>query len=374
MSDAGAKQRGRIEPSTPAAVAEAAALLRAGDIVGMPTETVYGLAADALDPAAVGKIFAAKGRPADHPLIVHLPSAEHLSQWAAAIPKDAIALARAFWPGPLTLILKRTADVPDEVTGGQDTVGVRVPAHPVALALLRAFDGGLAAPSANRFGRISPTTAAHVQEELGERVAMILDGGACEVGIESTILDFSRDVPEILRPGAIGPEDIARVIGRRPRVRGEVLPEVDEMAAGQGRAGDASAAATRVVALAEATSGSVQSAPRVSGALAAHYAPRTPLRLVEPALLVDEAVALAGEGSRVTVLAHSTLDPQDARLTWRTLPADPAAYAQGLYAGLRALDALGADFILIEALPGGPGWRAVADRLGRAAVGSGSPD
>jgi len=374
MSDSGARARGRIEFPTPAAIAAAAALLRAGELVGMPTETVYGLAADALDPAAVNKIFAAKGRPADHPLIVHLPSAEHLPQWAAAIPKDAIALARAFWPGPLTLILKRTPDVPDEVTGGQDTVGVRVPAHPVALALLRAFDGGMAAPSANRFGRISPTTAAHVQEELGERVALILDGGACEVGIESTILDFSRDVPEILRPGAIGPEDIARVIGRRPRVRGEALPEVDEMAAGQGRAGDASAAATRVVALAEATSGSVQSAPRVSGALAAHYAPRTPLRLVEPALLVDEAVALAGEGSRVTVLAHSTLDPQDARLTWRTLPADPAPYAQGLYASLRALDALGADFILIEALPGGPGWRAVADRLGRAAVGSGSPD
>ena len=374
MSDSGARARGRIESPTPAEIAAAAALLRAGELVGMPTETVYGLAADALDPEAVNKIFAAKGRPADHPLIVHLPSAEHLPQWAAAIPKDAIALARAFWPGPLTLILKRTADVPDEVTGGQDTVGVRVPAHPVALALLRAFDGGLAAPSANRFGRISPTTAAHVQEELGERVALILDGGACEVGIESTILDFSRDVPEILRPGAIGPEDIARVIGRRPRVRGEALPEVDETAAGQGRAGDASAAATRVVALAEATSGSVQSAPRVSGALAAHYAPRTPLRLVEPALLVDEAVALAGEGSRVTVLAHSTPDPRDARLSWRTLPADPAAYAQGLYASLRALDALGADFILIEALPGGPGWRAVADRLGRAAVGSGSPD
>ena len=374
MSDSGAKQRGRIEPSTPAAIAEAAALLRAGDIVGMPTETVYGLAADALDPAAVKKIFAAKGRPVDHPLIVHLPSAEHLAQWAAAIPKDAIALARAFWPGPLTLILKRTADVPDEVTGGQDTVGVRVPSHPVALALLQVFDSGIAAPSANRFGRISPTTAAHVQEELGERVAMILDGGACEVGIESTILDFSRDVPEILRPGAIGPEDIARVIGRRPRVRGEALPEIDETAAGQRCADSASAAAGRGVAPAEAPAGSPQPAPRVSGALAAHYAPRTPLRLVEPALLVDEAAALAGEGCRITVLAHSTPDPRDARLTWRSLPAEPAAYAQGLYASLRALDAVGADFILIEALPGGPGWRAVADRLGRAAVGSGGAE
>jgi L-threonylcarbamoyladenylate synthase len=348
MNDTGATPRGRIERPTAAAIAEAAALLRAGDIVGMPTETVYGLAADALDPQAVNKIFAAKGRPADHPLIVHLPSAEHLPQWAAAIPKDVIALARAFWPGPLTLILKRAPEVPDEVTGGQDTVGVRVPSHPVALALLRTFDGGLAAPSANRFGRISPTTAAHVREELGERVAMILDGGACAVGIESTILDFSRDVPEILRPGAIGPEDIARVIGRRPRVRGEIeqVPSAD--------------AASPV--------------PRVSGALAAHYAPRTPLRLVEPALLADEAAALAGEGSRVAVLAHSTPDPQDPRLTWRSLPAEPTAYAQGLYASLRALDAVAADFILIEALPGGPGWRAVADRLGRAAVGSGGAE
>jgi L-threonylcarbamoyladenylate synthase len=348
MNDTGATPRGRIERPTAAAIAEAAALLRAGDIVGMPTETVYGLAADALDPQAVNKIFTAKGRPADHPLIVHLPSAEHLPQWAAAIPKDVIALARAFWPGPLTLILKRAPEVPDEVTGGQDTVGVRVPSHPVALALLRAFDGGLAAPSANRFGRISPTTAAHVREELGERVAMILDGGACAVGIESTILDFSRDVPEILRPGAIGPEDIARIIGRRPRVRGEIeqAPSAD--------------AASPV--------------PRVSGALAAHYAPRTPLRLIEPALLADEAAALAGEGSRVAVLAHSTPDPQDPRLTWRSLPAEPTAYAQGLYASLRALDAVGADFILIEALPGGPGWRAVADRLGRAAVGSGGAE
>jgi len=220
MSAAGVPQRGRIEPPTLVAIRAAAALLRAGDIVGMPTETVYGLAADALNPEAVSRIFAAKGRPADHPLIVHLPSAEHLPRWAAHIPKDAIALARAFWPGPLTLILKRTPDVPDEVTGGQDTVGLRVPSHPVALALLQVFDSGIAAPSANRFGRISPTTAAHVHEELGDRVAMILDGGPCAVGIESTILDFSRDVPEILRPGAITAEDIARIIGRRPRVRG----------------------------------------------------------------------------------------------------------------------------------------------------------
>ncbi|MCV2216456.1 L-threonylcarbamoyladenylate synthase [Thauera sp. Sel9] len=345
-----AKPRGRIEPPTLVAIREAADLLRTGDIVGMPTETVYGLAADALNPEAVKKIFAAKGRPADHPLIVHLPSADHLPRWAASIPKDAIALARAFWPGPLTLILKRSPDVPDEVTGGQDTVGLRVPSHSIALAMLQVFGSGIAAPSANRFGRISPTTAAHVQEDLGERVAMVVDGGPCAFGIESTILDFSRDVPEILRLGAITPDAIARVIGRRPRVRGEA-EEAQCADAGQANA--------------------ATPAPRVSGALAAHYAPRTPLRLVAPALLVDEAATLAGEGSRVAVLAYGQADPQDSRLIWQAMPADPAAYAHDLYASLRTADTLDADFILVEALPDDPAWHAIADRLGRAAVGSG---
>jgi L-threonylcarbamoyladenylate synthase len=166
-------------------------------------------------PRRRAKIFAAKGRPSDHPLIVHLADAEQIVDWARDIPREAIALARAFWPGPLTLILKKEEGVPDIVTGGQDTVGLRVPNHPVALELLRAFGGGVAAPSANRFGRISPTTAEHVRQELGERVPLILEGGACQVGLESTILDLSRDVPVILRPGAIGVDDIARVIGRR---------------------------------------------------------------------------------------------------------------------------------------------------------------
>lgn len=353
-----------------AEIARAVALLRAGELVAFPTETVYGLGADAANPAAVAKIFAAKGRPAEHPLIVHLPGASHLARWAREVPPEAERLAAAFWPGPLTLILKRQPGVPDAVTGGQDTVGLRVPNHPLALQLLREFDGGVAAPSANRFGRISPTTARHVRDELGSKVAAILDGGPCAVGIESTILDFSRDVPEILRPGAITPEDIARVIGRRPRVPGESVAETASARAGQ--CGDASGLAE--AAAPNAAADAAQPAPRVSGALAAHYAPRTPLRLVEPALLADEAAALAGEGSRVAVLAHSTSDPRDARLSWRSLPADPAAYAQGLYASLRALDGVGADFILIEALPGGPGWGAVADRLGRAAVGSGATD
>ncbi|MBV2262833.1 MAG: threonylcarbamoyl-AMP synthase [Thauera sp.] len=350
--------RGIIEPATLVAIERAARLLRAGDLVGMPTETVYGLAADALNPEAVRKIFAAKGRPADHPVIVHLPSADHLPRWAASIPKDALALARAFWPGPLTLILRREADVPDEVTGGQDTVGVRVPAHSIALALLQVFGSGIAAPSANRFGRISPTTAAHVQEELGERVAMILDGGACPVGIESTIVDFSRDVPEILRPGAITADDIARVIGRRPRVCGEV-----EQGGGThfqpGAAGEMNA----------------PEAPRVSGALAAHYAPRTPLRLVEASRLAGEAAELVATGRRVAVLARTMANPpQDDRLAWRTAPEQAAAYAHDLYANLRALDALGVDLILVETMPAGAAWTAIADRLGRAAVGSGAED
>ncbi|WP_442770390.1 L-threonylcarbamoyladenylate synthase, partial [Zoogloea ramigera] len=202
-------------------IQRAVQLLRQGELVALPTETVYGLGADALNPDAVAKIFAAKGRPSDHPLIVHLADASQIMTWAREVPKDAIALARAFWPGPLTLILKRDESVPDLVTGGQDTVGLRVPNHPVALELLRAFGSGVAAPSANRFGRISPTTAEHVRQELGERVALILDGGACAVGLESTIVDLSRGVPVILRPGAIGADDIARVLGRRPRLRSE---------------------------------------------------------------------------------------------------------------------------------------------------------
>ncbi|MBD5805103.1 Threonylcarbamoyl-AMP synthase [Azoarcus sp. Aa7] len=326
-------------------IRRAAELLRAGELVGMPTETVYGLAADALNVDAVGKIFSAKGRPVDHPLIVHLPDAAHLTRWARAIPKEAIALANAFWPGPMTLILKREEGVPDAVTGGQDTVGLRVPDHPVALALLRAFDSGIAAPSANRFGRISPTTAAHVREELGDKVALVLDGGPCQVGIESTILDLSRDTPVILRPGAISADDIARVIGRRP--------------------------ATRTAHAEEGAAAADSDRPRVSGSLAAHYAPRTPLQLIPAARLVEEAATLAGEGSRVAVLARTCPDPRDARLIWRNAAADPAGFAHDLYASLRELDACGADFIVVEALPDVPDWQAIADRLGRAAVGSG---
>ncbi|HEX5125659.1 MAG TPA: L-threonylcarbamoyladenylate synthase [Rhodocyclaceae bacterium] len=310
----------------------AAALLRAGELVALPTETVYGLGADAANPDAVAKIFAAKGRPADHPLIVHLADANNIVNWAREVPKEALALARAFWPGPLTLILKKEADVLDIVTGGQDTVGLRVPDHPVALALLRKFGGGIAAPSANRFGRISPTTVAHVREELGERVAVILDGGPCDVGIESTILDLSRGEPVILRPGMIGLDAIAAVIGRRPR-----LPQTSD------------------------------NTPRVSGSLAAHYAPRTPMTIASIETLV-------GAPADCAILSRTIERPARLHAMSIQAPVDAQGYAHDLYANLRALDASGATRILVEDLPDSPDWDAVRDRLGRAVAGSGDSD
>lgn len=332
-------------------VAEAVALLQAGELVALPTETVYGLGADAANPGAVAKIFAAKGRPADHPLIVHLPGAGHLDQWARDIPATAWELAEAFWPGPLTLILKRAKGVPDAVTGGQDTVGVRVPAHPLALDLLRAYAGagggangmcGIAAPSANRFGRISPTEAAHVREELGEAVALVLDGGPCPVGIESTILDLSRGeafAPRLLRPGHITPEQIESVLGQRL--------ELPAAKPGPG-------------------------APRVSGSLDAHYAPRTSMRLIAPERLLDFINAFRHSGRRCAVLCHSHPPHAGMPHAWRMLPADPEGYARGLYAALRELDATDAEMIVVENIPATPQWAAVADRLRRAACGAGA--
>lgn len=321
-----------IQAPTPTHIAEAAALLRAGELVALPTETVYGLGADAGNPAAVLKIFAAKSRPADHPLIVHLADASQIADWARDIPPAALALARAFWPGPLTLILKKRPEVPDAVTGGQDTVGLRIPDHPVALDLLRAFAGGIAAPSANRFGRISPTTAQHVDEELGEAVAMILEGGACEVGIESTIVDLSRDAPVILRPGMIGLDALAAVLGVRPRMRG-----------------------------------ASENAPRVSGALSAHYAPRTPMRMASRTEIEAAAADCA-------VLSRAGETPPGRYAMAIDAAFDAHGYAHELYANLRALDASGAREILVETLPDTPEWAAVLDRLGRAVVGSGAED
>ena len=317
----------------------AVALLQAGALIGIPTENVYGLAADAANPEAVAKIFAAKGRPANHPLIVHLADASYLEDWAMDIPGEAWELAEAFWPGPLTLILKKTPRVPDAVTGGQDTVGIRIPAHPVTQALLRAFaaaggSGGVAAPSANRFGRISPTEAAHVISELGDRVAMVLDGGACRVGIESTIIDLSRGEPHLLRPGHITPEQIAAVIG--------VLPQRPDAAS-----------------------------PRASGTLPGHYAPRTALRILAPERLLDYLNVVRHRGGRCAVLAHSHPPQAGMPHFWRMLPITPEGYARDLYGALRAADESGAEEIVVEAIPTGPDWTAVADRLRRAAFGAG---
>ena len=313
---------------------EALAALRRGEAIGLPTETVYGLAADASRPDAVRRIFALKGRPADHPLIVHIAAAAELDAWASDIPPAARRLAEAFWPGPLTLILRKQPRVPDEVTGGQATVGLRCPAHPVALALLREFGGGLAAPSANRFGRISPTAAAHVREEFGAAVPVVLDGGECAVGIESTILDLSGASPRILRPGQVTRAQIEAVIGT-------------------------------------VEAGVAADSPRASGTLAAHYAPRTPLLMLARAALCEEAQQQQTFGKRVAVLAVDDLPPG---LEGLALPAAPAAYAHGLYARLRELDALGANLLLVERPPEGRDWLAVHDRLQRSAAGAGPAD
>ena len=318
-----------------ASIAGAVATLHRGGLVALPTETVYGLAADALNEQAVARIFAAKGRPADHPLIVHLPAADHMLRWARSLPREALALARAFWPGPLTLIVPRADDVPDIVTGGQDSVGLRVPAHPVALAVLRAFDSGLAAPSANRFGRISPTTAAHVADELGEAVDYILDGGPCEVGLESTIVDLSRAQPEILRPGMLHARQIEAVIGRSVPVRS--------------RGGEA---------------------PRASGTLDAHYAPRTPLRALATHDLLA-AVVTAPACVAVIAMQPAPAGLDTNRVLWLTMPHDADTYARTLYARLREADASAVTCILLETPPDAPEWQAIRDRLGRAVLGSG---
>ena len=321
--------------ATKAEIERAAAILRAGGLVGFPTETVYGLGADASNPAAVARIFAAKGRPQDHPLIVHVAGMELLPLWAGEIPPAAHKLAAAFWPGPLTLILKRAHGVPDCVTGGQDTVGLRIPGHPVALEMLKAFAGeargrrhsGVAAPSANKFGRISPTTAEHVRAELGAAVELVLDGGECDVGIESTIVDLSRGRAVLLRPGQITPAQIAAVLGA------EVGPP------------DAAA-------------------PRAPGALESHYAPRTPLHLVPAAELTARLAALRGR--KLAVLARAEAPSGLKDIYWQAAPRAVAGYAHELYASLRRLDDLGCDVILVEAPPMVPGWEGVNDRLRRA--------
>ncbi len=307
-------------------IADAVATLRRGELVGMPTETVYGLAGDARNDSAVRRIFALKGRPADHPLIVHLAHTDQLSDWVDHVPATALALAEAFWPGPMTLILGKAAGISALVTGGQDSIGIRIPQHPLALRLLRAFGDGVAAPSANRFGHISPTTAQHVHDEFGAALPCVLDGGACAIGIESTIIDLTGPSVRILRPGQIGRSEIIRVVGA-----------VDE----GGRA----------------------DSPRVSGALASHYAPRTPTESVPRAQLASRWKACQDEGETAVVLS---IGAAPANLPGLALPDQPEEFAHHLYAALRSLDAEGADRILVERTPDDRAWHAVADRLLRA--------
>lgn len=325
------------------AIDQAVALLNAGQLIGLPTETVYGLAADAGNPEAVRKIFAAKGRPADHPLIVHVGADELLTHYAREIPDTAWVLAEAFWPGPLTMILKKAPGVLDEVTGGQDTVGVRMPGHPVALSLLRAFaeaqrqvgksGGGLAAPSANRFGRISPTMAQHVADELGDAVPLILDGDDCQVGIESTIVDLSREKPIILRPGAVTAEQLSLVLGAPVAIESAVASDT----------------------------------PRVSGSLAAHYAPQTPLQVSDAAMI---AQALQKSPSIAAIVRDDAGLKSQPNVV--VLANHPVAYAHDLYRVLRELDSGGYTQILVQALPDSVAWGAVQDRLARAAHRDGS--
>jgi L-threonylcarbamoyladenylate synthase len=342
----------RVDPRRPdeATIARAAEILRGGGLVAFPTETVYGLGANALDPAAVDRIYAAKGRPLFNPLIVHVADSDYVRDVAAEWPDNAERLARAFWPGPLTLVVPKRPDIPLSVTAGLDTVAIRVPSHPVARALLMAARIPIAAPSANRSTEVSPTTGAHVEKSLGDAVDLILDAGPTLVGIESTVVDLTFDPPAVLRPGIITHEDLARVIGEigqgrivvefKARQRREESPSSEE--------GD--------------------DAPRRSpGMLHRHYAPRASLVLVDG----ERAGRLIDEETRAgrtvgAILITRGVSPSTARRTIE-LGDDPTRYAAGLYAALHDLDDDGVDVIVVERPPDRPEWQAVLDRLARGA-------
>ena len=304
--------------------------LRDGDLVAFPTETVYGLGADAQNPDAVRKVYEVKGRPATHPLIVHIDHPRQLERWALSVPPAAQALADRFWPGPLTLVLRRAPAVDLAITGGQDTVAVRVPAHPVAQQLLRAFGGGIAAPSANRYGHVSPTRADHVRDEFGDAVRVILDGGDCKIGLESTIVSCVDPVPRLLRPGFITLSQLRSV--------------VPDVAAG----GDSPL-------------------PRAPGSDAKHYAPATPLSIVNSRTLEEVVAQLTAEHEKVAVLAMRPPRLANRYMTWINAGRRADLYARELYVNLRTLDKSGAKEILVEEVPAGEPWDAVRDRLRRAA-------
>jgi L-threonylcarbamoyladenylate synthase len=319
------------------AIAQAVQTLQAGQLLGLPTETVYGLAANAQDEAAVARIFAAKGRPADHPLIVHVAGVQQVPLFAREVPGFAQRLMQAFWPGPLTLILPRRQGAAAAAAGGQDSVGLRCPSHPVAHALLQACAeqgvAGLAAPSANLFGRVSPTTAAHVQSEFGDGL-LILDGGECDVGIESTIVDCTRGAPVLLRPGQVSRRQIETACG-------QALQQPEALA---------------------------QPAPKASGTLESHYAPRARVRLMSAQEIAERLHALGPHANNLGVWSRQALSEAGAGLLWRQQPAAAEAAAHALFAVLRELDARGVQQIWVETPPDTPEWEGVRDRLRRAAA------
>ncbi len=320
-------------------LAEAISLLRAGELVAIPTETVYGLAADAGNANAVATIFTLKGRPPDRPLIVHIAGAEMLDAWAREIPDYARALALALWPGPLSLVLPRSARVPDVVTGGQDTVAVRVPDHPLTLALLERFGGGLAAPSANPYGHISPTEPAHVRAAFGAATPLVLDGGPCKGGIESTIVSCLGRFPRVLRPGLVTAAQIAAITGLTVLETGDTESE-------------------------NALPGAAEQV-RTAGQDRVHYAPRTPALLLGRSELSQWQ---APAGKRVGFLGFDA--PCFSAAMARYLPPESAGAAQQLYGALHRLDRAGLDLLVIEAPPMEAAWAAVRDRLVRATAGS----
>ena len=327
-----------------AAIAQAAQALHDGQLLGLPTETVYGLAANASDDAAVAKIFVAKGRPADHPLIVHVASRDQVPLFAAQVPDFAQALMAAFWPGPLTLILPRQPGVATASAGGQGSIGLRCPSHPVAQALLQAALPlgvlGVSAPSANRFGRVSPTSAAHVQSELGPDL-LILDGGDCEVGIESTIIDCTRGEPVLLRPGQITRAQIEAACGHA--VRGKDAPQ------------DVSG----------------QAAPRASGTLESHYAPRAKVRLMSAQDITAKLQALGPHANNLGLWSNERPTNEQGMgsgILWRQQAITPEQAAHDLFGVLRDLDARGVTQIWVQQPPDTPEWEGVRDRLQRAAA------
>jgi L-threonylcarbamoyladenylate synthase len=323
----------RVVRASQAELEAAVDALRDGELVAFPTETVYGLGANASNPAAVRKVFELKGRPPSHPVIVHIDQQKYLKRWVRELVPAAEQLAEAFWPGPLTLVLPRSESVHDEVTGGQDTVAIRIPSHPMARQLLDAFGGGIAAPSANRFGRLSATRPEHVQDEFGDAVKVILDGGECQVGLESTIVSCLNGEVRLLRPGSI-------TLGALRQVVGAVVIGADK------------------------------GSPRVPGSMAAHYAPGTPLTIVPGGELDALAESLSEGGQRIAVLAQRLPLKTYQFVTWINAGRRAESFGHDLYANLRTLDKAGCVRILVQEVPGDERWDAIRDRLSRAAVGA----